>query len=163
MAIWTRKVETQREIIKRLQEKIDDIKGLSREENQETIDNLEMVNILTEKIEGKKSEIARKEKILRNLETPSCRPITLHPSSVFSKVDVDDVVPAQQGMEDLPLVGYIKPCALCTKAFPNKDVILAPCGCNYHLWCCVTQNWLSKTYAANTCRLPFTRAWKRSM
>ena len=163
LAIWTRKVEIQNEIIKRLQEQIDDIKGLSREENQETLDILEMVNILIEKIKGKKTEIARKVKIVRQLQTPSCRPITLNPSSIFSQVDADDVVPPQQRLEDLPLVGYIKPCALCTKAFPNKDVILAPCGCNYHPWCCVTQNWLSKTCAADTCRLPFTKAWKRSM
>ena len=95
-------METQNEIIKRLHEQIDDIKGLSREENQETLDILEMVNILTEKIKGKKIEIARKVKILRQLQMPSCRPITLNSSSIFSQVDVDDVVPPQQGLEDLP-------------------------------------------------------------
>ena len=132
LAIWTKKVETRNEIIKRLQEHINNIKGLSKEENQETLDALEMVKILTEKIKGMKTEIAKKVKILKQLQTPSCRPITLNPSSIFSQVDVDNVVPPQQGLEDLPLIGYIKPYTLCTKAFSNKDVILAPCGCNYH-------------------------------
>ena len=83
-----------------------------------------MIKILTKKIKGKKTEIAKKVKILRQLQTPSCRPITLNPSSIFSQVDVDDVVPPQQGLEDLPLVGYIKPCALCTKAFPNNTIFI---------------------------------------
>ena len=102
LEIWTRKVETENEIIKRLQEQIDVIKGLSKEENQETPEILEMVNILTEKIKGKKTEIVKKVKIMRQLQTPFCRPITLNPSSIFSQVDVDDVVPPQQGLEDLP-------------------------------------------------------------
>ena len=161
-ATWSGKVDSLEESTKSLKQQIQDLESLCREDNQDTLDALENLRVIKEKVKDANAEIAKKRKILYELYTPSYRPISMNPSSFVLPKDMDNDMDPQKST-DLMLVGYIKPCALCTKEFPNKDVILAPCGCNYHPWCCVTQNWLSRDCADDNCKVPFTKAWKQSM
>ena len=161
-ATWSVKVDSLEESTKSLKQQIQDLEGLCREDNQDTLDALENLKVIKEKVKDANTEIAKKRKILHELRTPSCRPISMNPSSFLLQNDMDNDMDPQKST-DLILVGYIKPCALCTKGFPNKDVILAPCGCNYHPWCYVTQNWLSRDCVDDKCKVPFTKAWKQSM
>ena len=85
-------------------------------------------------------KLPKKKKIIQQLHIPSYLPITVNPSKIMGQVDLNKDIDPQQGIDDLVVFGYIKPCALCTKGFSNKDIIMAPYGCNYHPWCCVTQN-----------------------
>ena len=100
------------------------MEDLGQEVNQDTLDALETLKDIKEKVKNSNAEIAKKKKIIQQLSTPSCRPITLNPSRVMVQVDMDkDDHPPQS--TDHQLDGYMKPCALCSKGFPHKDVILA--------------------------------------
>ena len=56
----------------------------------------------------------------------------------------------------------ISTCALCKTGFPNLDIVIAPCQCQYHPWCVVMQNWIEDTCANNHCKTKFPTIWKRS-
>ena len=35
-------------------------------------------------------------------------------------------------------VGCLRPCTLCGRGFPHRDIVMALCGCHYHPWCIVS-------------------------
>ena len=130
-ATWSTKVDSLEESTNSLKQRIKELEGLNQEVNQGTLDALETLKVIKEKVKDSNAEIAKKRKIIQQLSTPSCRPITLNPNRIMVQVDMDkDVHPSQS--TDHQLDNYMKPCALCSKGFPHKDVILASCGCNYH-------------------------------
>ena len=126
-ATWSTKVDALEVSTNSLKQQIKELEGLGQEVNQDTVDALETLKDIKEKVKNSNAEIAKKRKIIQQLRTPSCRPITLNPSRVMVHMDKDDHPPQST---DHQLDGYMKPCALCSKGFPHKDVILAPCGCN---------------------------------
>ena len=119
---------------------------------------MEKLRVIKEKIKDANVEIAEKNWIIDQLCTPSCHSIILNSNRIMVLVDKNKDIDPKQGIDELSIVGFLKPCALCTKGFPSKDVIMATCGCNYHRWCCVTQNWLSQNCAAENCKMPFIKA-----
>ena len=138
-ATWSTKVDALEDSTNSLKQRIKELEGLGQEVNQDTLDALETLKDIKEKVKNSNAEIAKKRKIIQQLRTPSCRPIFLNPSRVMVQVDMDKDDHPPQSI-DHQLDGYIKLCALYSKGFSHKDVILAPSGCNYHPWCCITQN-----------------------
>ena len=43
-------------------------------------------------------------------------------------------------------------CVLCKRPFPKLDVLVAPCGCAYHPWCAMRQNWRTGSCAMKQCK-----------
>ena len=79
------------------------------------------------------------------------RPQTFSPSCILGDLHDDD--------ED----GNMKPCALCGRGFPNRDIVMASCGCHHHPWCIATQTWNSDLCSDSACQEEFIASWRRSM
>ena len=78
------------ESTKSLKQQIQDLEALCREENQDTLDALENLRVIKEKVKDANAEIAKKRKILHELCTPSCRPISMNPSSFMLQNNMDN-------------------------------------------------------------------------
>ena len=88
-ATWSTKVDSLEESTKSLKHQIQDLEGLSREDNQDTLNALEILRVIKEKVKDANAEIAKKRKIIQQLCTPSCHPITLNPNRIMVQVDMD--------------------------------------------------------------------------
>ena len=94
-ATWSTKVDSLEDSTNSLKQRIKELEGLSQEVNQDTLDALEALKVIKEKVKNSNAEIAKKRKIIQQLSTPSCRPITLNPSRTMVQVDMDkDVHPS---------------------------------------------------------------------
>ena len=78
-----------------------------------------------------KSLVATVNVVLKVNNQHKVRPISIIPSPMLG----EGVDSKESLVEDC-----IQSCALCGKPFPNRDVIMASCGCFYHLWCIVIEN-----------------------
>ena len=59
-ATWSTKVDSLEESTKSLKQQIQDLEGLFREDNQNTLDALEILRVIKEKVEDANAEIAKK-------------------------------------------------------------------------------------------------------
>ena len=82
---------------------------------------------------------------------------TQRPQSITPSCIVGEVTDLNDNEE------FVQKCGLCNTGFPNRDVVMASCGCYYHPWCIVTQTWHSKTCFDESCVREFTNVWRRSM
>jgi hypothetical protein len=57
----------------------------------------------------------------------------------------------------------VSPCLVCNGYFHLMNLLLAPCGCMYHVWCIGFQLQLSKKCAGKTCGLLFNLSWCESV
>ena len=94
---------------------------------------MENLRIIKVKIKDVKAKISKKNKIIEQLRTTSYCSIIINPSRIIGEIDMEEVINLQQCLDDLVVVGYIRPFALCTKGFLNEDVIMAPYGYNYYI------------------------------
>ena len=94
-ATWSTKVDSLEESTESLKHQIQDLEGLSREDNQDTLDALEILRVIKEKLKDANAEIAKKRKIIQQLHTPSCRPITLNSSRIMVQVHMDKDIDPQ--------------------------------------------------------------------
>ena len=63
-ATWSLKVDSLEESTKSLKQQIQDLEGLCREDNQDTLDALENLRVIKEKVKDANAEIAKKRKII---------------------------------------------------------------------------------------------------
>ena len=61
-ATWSVKVDSLEESTKSLKQQIQDLEGLCREDNQDTLDALENLRVIKEKVKDANAEIAKKKK-----------------------------------------------------------------------------------------------------
>ena len=73
-----------------LKKQIQELEGVTREVNQDTLDALEKLRVIKEKTVDANAEIAKKKKIIEQLCTPSSCPITLNPSKIMGRVDMNE-------------------------------------------------------------------------
>ena len=112
---------------------IQEFDGISYKDNKVLLKALEGLRSINVQIKDAKEKFARKRKTMDQLRTPSHRLITLNPSSIIEKANLEAPNVEGEGSGAIWVSNNIMLCALCSKVFPMKDVIMASCSCNYHL------------------------------
>ena len=160
LEMWMSKISEVQEKIHSLNTEMSELEAFSRREDDTLQQAHEELRSLKVKIKKLRAKTSRARRSAKELLTPSRRPITLKPGCRLASLQQN-----MEGQGDSPLALdiYICPCVLCGHGFPAKDVVMASCGCNYHRWCVVTQNWLSRRCANQECDNVFTDEWRTTM
>ena len=100
--------------------------------------------------------ISKKQGRLKALSEHQRRRLAFNPSRFMSKFEATITYEADYAFTLIL-------CALYCEPFLEKDVRMASYECLYHLWCTLTQTWMSKTCTTPHCNKESTENWKRSM
>ena len=148
---WLQRVTTNKEKIQSLISKIEELSEINQKENPEVLNALAAVKEVKTRLAHAQGRLGQIQSLYEVHSRSMRRPQTFSPSCILWNLQNDD--------ED----GNMKPCALCGRGFPNRDIVMASCGCHYHLWCIATQTWNSDLCSDSACQEEFAASWRRSM
>ena len=148
---WSQRVTNNEENLESLTTQIRDLNEINRRENAEVLNALATIKDVKVRVADAKARLEQIRNLIDMDSRTTKRPQTISPSSIVGshRDELDD--------------GCLRPCALCGRGFPHRDVVMASCGCHYHPWCIVTQTWNLGLCFEESCREVFTEPWKRIM
>ena len=148
---WSKRITINEENLESLTTQIQDLDEINRRENAEVLNALAAVKDVKVRVADAKGRLGQIRNLIDVHSRTTKQPQTITPSSIVGS--------HEEELDD----GCLRPCALCGRGFPHRDVVMASCGCHYHPWCIVTQTWNSGLCFEESCREVFTEPWRRSM
>ena len=148
---WSQRVTNNEENLQSLTTQIRDLDKINRRENAEVLNAVAAVKDVKVRVANARGRLEQICNLIDMHSRTTRRPHTISPNSIVGELEEEH--------DD----GYLKPCALCGRGFLHRDIVMASCGCHYHLWCIVTQTWNSGLYYKESCREVFIEPWRRSM
>ena len=148
---WKQRVSKNEESLDTLITQIQELDEINRRENSKILNAMAAVKDVRKRLSDAKGRLGLIHYQIEVHSRTSRRPRSITPSPILADLQEED--------ED----GCLKPCSLCGRGFPSRDLVMASCGCHYHLWCIVTQTWNSGLCNEESCRQAFSEKWRRSM
>ena len=149
---WSQRVTNNENNLQSLTTQICNLDEINRRENTEVLNAVAAVKDIKVRVAYARSRLGQICNLIDVHSRTTKRPQTINPSSIVGS------------LEEEQNDGCLKPCALCGRGFPHRDIVMADsCGCHYHPWCIVTQTWNSRLCYEESCREVFTEPWRRSM
>ena len=148
---WRQRVIKNEECLDFLIIQIQELDEINHRENSKVLNALTAVKDVKKRVVDAKGRLKLIQNQIEVHSKTSKQPQSITPSSIIVDLQEDD--------KD----SCLKPCSLCGRGFLKRDVVMASCGCHYHLWCIVTQTWNSGLCYDETCRHVFLEPWRRSM
>ena len=136
---WRQRVSKNKECLDSLIIQIQELDEINCRENFEVLNALAAVKNVKKRVAHAKGRLGLIQNQIEVHSRTLRRPQSITPSSIIADLQEDD--------ED----GCLKPCSLSGRGFPNRDVVIASCGCYYHPWCIVIQTWNSGLCYEETC------------
>ena len=136
---WLQRVTTNEEKLQSLTTEIEEFSEINQRENTKVLNALVAVKEVKVRLAHAHGRLGQVQNLYAVHSRSMRRPQIFSPSCILSDLQDDD--------ED----GNMKPCTLCGRGFPNRDIVMASCGCHYHPWCIATQTWNSELCSDSTC------------
>ena len=117
---WRQRVTKNEECLDSLIIQIQELDEINCRENSEVLNVLAAVKDVKKRVVDAKGRLGLIQYQIEVHSRTSTRPQSITPSPILANLQEDD--------KD----SCLKPCSLCGRGFPSRDIVMASCGCQYH-------------------------------